>query len=114
MPRCGAPPPKPTPSVSACRRDTLGAGTGQNQTFIAGIYGTPLSGTAHAVYIDANGQLGTVAVGGAGGFLPMSQIQQQVDNQSQAQLRDQETANAELRARLAKLEAHLASAARRK
>ncbi len=28
---------------------TLGAGTGQNQTFIAGIYGTSLSGTAHAV-----------------------------------------------------------------
>ena len=84
-----------------------GPGTGQNQTFIAGIYGTPLSGTAHAVYVDANGQLGTVAVGGAGGFLPMSQLQQQVSVQRK-QLRDQEAVNAELRARLARIEALLA------
>jgi hypothetical protein len=90
-----------------------GTGAGQNQTFIAGIYGTPLSGTAHAVYVDANGQLGTVAVGGGGGVLPMSQLQQQVDDQRK-QLRDQDAVNAELRARLAKLEALLASAARRK
>jgi hypothetical protein len=43
----------------------------------------------------------------------MSQLQQQVDDQRK-RLRDQEAVNAELRARLAKLEALLASAARRK
>jgi hypothetical protein len=34
------------------------AGVGQNQTFIAGIWGTQLTGTAAQVMIDANGQLG--------------------------------------------------------
>jgi hypothetical protein len=91
-----------------------GGGLGQNKTFIAGIYGTQLSGTAHAVYIDADGQLGTVAGGGGGGgFLPMSQLEQQVDDQRK-RLRDQETVNAELRARLAKLEALLQSVSARK
>ena len=114
---------------------------GQNRTFIAGIYGTPLSGTAHAVYVEANGQLGTVAVGGAGGFLPMSQLQQQVSDQRtqlrdqqdlvvrlqrqvqdqqatnlrlQRQAQDQQTTNAELRARLARVEALLQSVSGRR
>ncbi len=76
---------------------------GQNQTFIAGIYGSPLSGTAHVVYIDANGQLGTVAVGGGGGgFLPMSQLQQPVREQDKPS-RDQPSVNADLRGQIAKL-----------
>jgi hypothetical protein len=101
--------------------------SGQNQTFIAGIYGTELTGVAHAVYVNANGQLGTVAVGsGGGGFLPMSQLQQQAriqqrlqDQQDlvvrlQRQVQDQQTTNAELRARLAKLEALVQSVSGRK
>ena len=49
---------------------------GQNQTFIAGIYGTQLANPGHLVVIDANGQLGTVLVpgpdrdGGARGGVP--------------------------------------------
>ncbi len=35
-------------------------GVGQNQTFIAGIHGTQLTGPAMQVFIDANGQLGTL------------------------------------------------------
>jgi hypothetical protein len=87
-------------------------GSGQNKTFIAGIYGTQLNPTAaYPVYFDANGQLGTVAVGGgAGGFLPMSQLQQQVDSQ-RTQLRDQQAVISELRSRLARIEALLAKAA---
>jgi hypothetical protein len=39
---------------------TGGAGFGQNRTFIAGIHGTQLTGPAVPVFIDANGQLGTL------------------------------------------------------
>lgn len=35
-------------------------GVGQNQTFIAGIHGTQLTGPAVQVFVDANGQLGTL------------------------------------------------------
>jgi hypothetical protein len=96
-----------------------GDGIGQNKTFIAGIFGTPLTGAAYNVYIDANGQLGTVAVGGGGGFLPMAQLQQQA--RMQQGLQDQQAAivqlqrqNDELRARLARVEALLLSATGRK
>ncbi len=90
-----------------------GGGIGQNRTFVAGIYGTQLAGGAQVVYIDANGQLGTAAIGGGGGgFLPMSELQQQVRAQQQ-RLRDQEAVNADLRARLARLEALLLSAGRK-
>ncbi len=37
-----------------------GGGTGRTETFIAGIHGTQLTGPAVQVFIDANGQLGTV------------------------------------------------------
>jgi cell division protein FtsB len=58
--------------------------------------------------------LGTVAVGsGAGGFLPMSQLQQQVSEQRK-QLRDQHDVITSLRARLAKLEELVKAGARRK
>jgi hypothetical protein len=35
-------------------------GAGQNRTFIAGIHGTVLTGPAVQVFVDANGQLGTL------------------------------------------------------
>ena len=102
-------------------------GVGQNRTFVAGIYGTQLAGGAQVVYIDANGQLGTAAIGsGGGGFLPMVQIQQQVRDQQkrlqdqqttilqlQRQVRDQQSTDAELRTRIARLEALLSSASRK-
>ena len=71
---------------------------GQNQTFIAGIYGSPLTAGASVVYVDANGQLGTAVIGsGGGGFLPMSQLQQHERDQDK-QLRDQQSVIADLRA----------------
>ncbi len=95
--------------------ETLGAGTGQKHTFIAGIYGTPLNPTAaYPVYIDANGKLGTLGVtGGAGGYLPMSPFEQQVIDQQQ-QLHDQQAVIDDLRARLSRIEALLYSTTRRK
>ena len=57
-----------------------GAGTGQNQTFVAGIYGTELSGVVQPVFVDANGQLGTVTPGAwaGGGRWVRAALQQQV------------------------------------
>ena len=87
---------------------------GQNKTFIAGIYGTQLTGAATPVFIDANGQLGilqAIGGGGGGGISPppsgaaMAQRQQLVALQQQ--VKDQEAAMTELRARVAKLEALL-------
>ena len=116
-------------------------GTGQNQTFIAGFYGTmlPLTGGLSPVYINSAGQLGTILpispFTGGSGSVPgpsasnrvvadamerqpasnkvVQELQQQVREQQQ-RLRDQESMNAELRARLARLEALLAPAAGRR
>src|ERR1700730_14320523 len=83
---------------------------GQNQTFIAGIRGTQLTGSAVQVFIDANGQLGTLTPGvvSGSGSIPVmvSQLQQQV--------RDQQTTIADLSARLARLEALVGQSAGRK
>jgi hypothetical protein len=67
------------------------AGAGQNQTFIAGIYGTPIT-EGLPVVIDANGQLGIAALpvtfigppGGSGTKPPamVAQLQQQVWDQT--------------------------------
>ena len=82
-----------------------GGGSGQNRAFIAGIYGTQLAGGAQVVYIDANGQLGTAAIGGGGGgFLPMSELQQHVRDQDK-QLRGQQSVIADLRGQIAQLNA---------
>jgi hypothetical protein len=88
--------------------DSLGAGTGQNRTFIAGIRGTQLTGSAVQVFIDANGQLGTSTPPVITGTVttPVSHLQQQVE--------DQRTTIADLRARLARLEALVARTARHK
>jgi hypothetical protein len=84
-----------------------GTGVGQNRTFIAGIHGTPLTGPAVQVFVDANGQLGTVTAPVATGTVtaPVTPLQQQVNAQQQ-KLREQE-------ARIARLEALLLSATRR-
>jgi hypothetical protein len=77
-----------------------GTGAGQNRTFIAGIHGTELTGPAAAVYVDANGQLGTlppyVVTPGGTTSAPLA-VEQQIQSQ-------QET-TAELRVRVARLEA---------
>lgn len=89
--------------------------SGQTRTFIAGIHGAQLTGPAVPVFVDADGQLGTLTppvvtgtVDGALGAVPrpgsdagatMTRLRQQV-----ARL---QTTDAELRERLASLEAQL-------
>jgi hypothetical protein len=95
---------------------SLGAGTGQNQTFIAGIYGTQLSGNVLQVFVDANGKLGTLnppQVLRGTGTISVSALQQQLAVQ-QARSRDQDAVIADLTARLARVEALLQSVAHRK
>ncbi len=88
-----------------------GAGTGQNQTFVAGIYGTELSGVVQQVFVDANGQLGTVGLGlGSGGAGVSGPGVEQLRAQQQ-RVRALEATNAELLARLSRLEARLAALA---
>jgi hypothetical protein len=82
---------------------------GQNQTFIAGIYGTALpSGSGFVpVYINAAGQLGTALprpVTGSGG---QSVAPTGVLDVVSQQLQDMQTTIADLRARLAELEARV-------
>jgi hypothetical protein len=84
---------------------------GQNQTFIAGIAGTQLTAPAVQVYVDANGQLGTLTppIASGGGTVgpqagPPSALEQQVQAQ-QATIAEMQTLVADLRARLARLEA---------
>jgi hypothetical protein len=90
-------------------------GVGQNQTFIAGIHGTALTGSPVAVFIDANGRLGTV-LPPAPPCQPPSCVGLANEPLQQAlrQLADQEAINADLHARLARLEARLAPSAGRK
>jgi hypothetical protein len=76
---------------------------GQNQTFIAGIYGTALpSGSFVPVYINAAGQLGTALASPAVNGGQPTGIDLEVLSQ---QLQDMQTTIADLRARLAELEA---------
>ncbi len=75
-------------------------GVGQNRTFIAGIDGTQLTGPAVQVFVDANGQLGTLTppiASGTGTTAAPLALEQQVQAQ-QAIIED-------LLARLARLEA---------
>ena len=82
-------------------------GAGQNQAFIAGVHGTPLTGSAVQVFVDANGQLGTLTapIASGSGTTPASALVQQVQDQ-QATIDD-------LRARLARIEALLTAKARK-
>jgi hypothetical protein len=88
-------------------------GIGQNRTFIAGIHGTVLTGPAVQVFVDANGQLGTLIPPVVTGTVtvPVSLLQQQVQEQQaiNAELRQRSQAQQatieDLLARLARLEA---------
>jgi hypothetical protein len=76
--------------------------SGQNQTFIAGIHGTPLTGPAVPVYVDANGQLGTITPPIVTGTIsgPLVTLQQRLDEQ-QSTIADLQRELRELRAQLA-------------
>jgi hypothetical protein len=69
-----------------------GTGAGQNRTFIAGIHGTVLTGSAVPVFVDVNGQLGTLTPPVVTGTVTVPLIQQQ--------MQEQQAINAELRQRL--------------
>lgn len=93
-------------------------GAGQDQTFIAGIYGTTLTGPTSRVIIDANGQLGTLGpsmASGAGTIDPTlfalpPDVQAQLEAQQatitelQRLARAQQATLAALQDRLARLE----------
>ncbi len=93
-----------------------------NQTFIAGIHGTQLTAPAVQVFIDANGQLGTLTppVASGSGTTPAplalqdAQEQQAINAAHEATINELKTANAELRARLARLEALVVAGPRRR
>ena len=90
------------------------AGLGQNQTFIAGIYGTPVTNWLPVV-IDASGKLGTINPQTGGGkpaplLSTVVQLQQQVREQ-QATIAAQGATIADLSARFARLEALVRSPA---
>lgn len=86
-----------------------GTGTGQNRTFIAGIVGAALTSPVALVYIDADGQLGTIPPPPVpGGVAPAAQ------GAIERRLADQEATIADLRARLARLEGQLAARPRRR
>lgn len=88
------------------------AGAGQNRTFLAGVWGTTLTGTAAQVFVDANGQLGTgtpvAMLSGTATLVTPAALQEQAAAQ--------EAINAELRARITHLEARIEAllAARRR
>lgn len=87
-----------------------GTGAGQNRTFIAGIHGTQVPGSYLQVVVNANGQMGTltppVQLSGGATATAVSVLQQQVQ--------EQQAINADLRTRLARLEALVTAGARRK
>ena len=111
----------PTPTRSGSDLPYISsAGQGQNRTFIAGIHGTQLTGPAVQVFVDANGQLGTITApiaSGTGTTPTPFALQQQVQDQQatiedlqrllreeQQLSRTQQATNADLRAQLARLE----------
>ena len=78
------------------------SGVGQNQTFIAGVVGTVLTTPAVQVFIDANGQLGTLTppvVTGTGTVGPLSAPSASLQQQG-----EQQATVVDLRARVARLE----------
>jgi hypothetical protein len=92
------------------------SGSGQNKTFIAGVAGTVLTTPAVQVFIDANGQLGTLTappiVGAVDGSVTPGSLPQ--NDALLQQLAEQRRLNAELQARLARLEAQVATMLRRR
>jgi hypothetical protein len=90
-------------------------GAGQTRTFIAGIHGTQLTGPAVQVFVDANGQLGTLTAplvtGGISGGLGVAPEPAGAASATITALRQQvallQARDTELRTRLARLEAQL-------
>jgi hypothetical protein len=87
-------------------------GEGQNRTFVAGVAGTVLTTPAVQVFVDANGQLGTLTpppiVGTVtGGVTPGAAPRD--DGALLERLAAQDAVIAELRARLVRLEAQIAA-----
>jgi hypothetical protein len=97
-------------------------GEGQTRTFVAGVAGTVLTTPAVQVFIDANGQLGTLTPPVASGTgttpaplsLQEAQEQQAINAAHEATINELKAANAELRARLARLEALVVAGPRRR
>jgi hypothetical protein len=81
------------------------SGAGQNQTFIAGIAGTVLTTPAVQVFIDANGQLGTLVPPPITGSIDGTVVPGAVERRTA----EQDAIVAELRARITRLEALLAA-----
>jgi hypothetical protein len=81
------------------------SGAGQNKVFVAGIAGTVLATPAVQVFVDANGQLGTLVPAPITGTIDGTVSPGAVDQR----LAEQDKTIAELRARLARLEALLAA-----
>jgi hypothetical protein len=85
-----------------------GSGAGQNRTYIAGIHGTQLTGPAVQVFVDVNGQLGTltapIVTGSIGGPVGSAASRSSDDAALIAELRD----------RVARLEALVEAMARRR
>lgn len=86
---------------------------GQNRTFIAGIWGAHVSGHSKFVVINSHGQLGVLDGGFADPVAPMSTQATTELASLQQQVREQHSTIADLRARLARLEALQTRKARR-
>jgi hypothetical protein len=89
---------------------------------VTGIHGTQLTGPAVQVFVDASGQLGTLTPPMASGTgttpaplaLQQAQDQQAINAAHEATINELKTANAELGARLARLEALVVAGSRRR
>jgi hypothetical protein len=88
----------------------VGTGTGQNRTFVAGVAGTVLTTPAVQVFIDANGQLGTLVPAPFTGTIdsPLN-TNPRPDSAVLQALAEQRALIAELRQRVATLEAQIAA-----
>jgi hypothetical protein len=94
--------------------------SGQTRTFIAGIHGTPLTGPAVPVFVDAAGQLGTLTAPIATGTIddtlgsaPRPEAESSTVGALRRQVERLQSADAELRRRIAALEAQLQALAAR-
>jgi hypothetical protein len=91
--------------------------SGQNKTFVAGVHGTVLTGPAVPVFVDQNGQLGTLTPAPIAGQIDTGMTPGTAPSPDAAlarELREQRALIAALQARLAALEAAAARPPRRR
>jgi hypothetical protein len=91
--------------------------SGQNKTFVAGVHGTVLTGPAVPVFVDQNGQLGTLTPAPIGGPIDTGMTPGTAPSTDAALVRElgeQRALIAALQARLAALEAAAARPPRRR